>query len=279
MNVFKSAPRLAGKVAIITGGASGYGEGIVKRFAQEGAKVLLTDINERGGKAVAGSNPDAISFFKADVGDQEDWRKVIETAKSRYGRLDCLVNNAGTTYHNKATSAVTEQDFDRCFRINVKGVFFGSQVFLPELIKQGEGGTMINVASVGATRPRPGLVWYNASKGAVWNVSVQQASCLQEFIAADTVAGFQVTKGLASEYGAHKIRINSVCPLLGGTGLFEAFSGQPDTPLNRAKFISNVPLQRLCEPEDVAGACLFFASDDSSFVTGINMEVDGGRAI
>ncbi|KAF4992033.1 hypothetical protein FDECE_13840 [Fusarium decemcellulare] len=276
MNTLRTSSRLAGKVAIVTGGGSGYGEGIAKRFAAEGAKVLVTDINERGGKDVVSSNPDSISFFKADVGLREDWVKLVDAAKSRYGRLDCLVNNAGTTYHNKvkfpgafltcnreliefikATSTVTEDDFDRCFRVNVKGVYFGTQVFIPELIKQGEGGTVINVASVGATRPRPGLVWYNASKGAIWNV----------------------TKGLAAEYGPEKIRINSVCPLLGGTGLFEAFSGQPDTPINRAKFITNVPLQRLCEPEDVAGACLFFASDDSSFVTGINMEVDGGRAI
>ncbi|KAL2674261.1 hypothetical protein Neosp_012712 [[Neocosmospora] mangrovei] len=257
MSALKTGLRLAGKVAIVTGGGSGYGEGIARRFASEGAKVLIADINDRGGSDVAKAMPDSMSFFKADVGEQEDWRRLVDTAKSRYGRLDCLVNNAGTTYHNKPTSSVTEADFDKCFRVNVKGVYFGSQVFIPELIKQGEGGTMINVASVGATRPRPGLVWYNASKGAVWNV----------------------TKGLAAEYGVNNIRINSVCPLLGGTGLFEAFSGQPDTPLNRANFISNVPLQRLCEPEDVAGACLFFASDDSSFVTGINMEVDGGRAI
>ncbi|KAF4439503.1 short-chain dehydrogenase reductase family [Fusarium acutatum] len=257
MNSLRNIPRLAGKVAIVTGGGSGYGEGIVKRFAQEGAKVLITDLNKRGGERVAETDRDSISFLKADVGQQEDWRKVIETAKSRYGRLDCLVNNAGVTHHNKPTPSVTEEDFDRCFRVNVKGVFFGSQTFLPELIKQGEGGTMINVASVGATRPRPGLVWYNASKGAIWNA----------------------TKGLAAEYGVHNIRINSVCPLLGGTGLFEAFSGQRDTPANRERFIGNVPLQRLCKPEDVAGACLFLASDDSNFITGINMEVDGGRAI
>ncbi|KAI1010959.1 hypothetical protein LB504_002088, partial [Fusarium proliferatum] len=138
---------------------------------------------------------DSISFLKADVGLQEEWRNVIETAKCRYGRLDCLMNNAGVTYHNK--------DFDKCFRVNVKGVFFGSQTFLPELIKRGGRGTMINVVSVGATRPHSGLVWYNASKGAIWNA----------------------TKGLAAEYGAHNIRINSVCPFLGVIGLSEAFSG------------------------------------------------------
>ncbi|KAL6354276.1 hypothetical protein LRP88_11602 [Fusarium phalaenopsidis] len=224
MSATKTGLRLAGKVAIVTGGGSGYGEGIARRFASEGAKVLIADVNERGGSSVAKAMPNSMSFFKADVGEQEDWRRLVEAAKSRYGRLDCLVNNAGTTYHNKPTSSVTEADFDKCFRVNVKGVYFGSQVFIPELIKQGEGGTMINVASVGATRPRPGLVWYNASKGAIWNV----------------------TKGLAAEYGVNNIRINSVCPLLGGTGLFEAFSGQPDTPLNRANFISNhgIPVPR-----------------------------------
>ncbi|KAH8667710.1 hypothetical protein BGZ61DRAFT_498225 [Ilyonectria robusta] len=254
MLALKTSSRLAGKVAIVTGGGSGYGEGITKRFAQEGAKVLIADINERGGKTVSQHMPNSISFIRADVAVEGDWHKLIEAAKSRYGRLDCLVNNAGTTYSNKPTVNVTERDFDKCFNVNVKGVFFGASAFIPELIKQGQGGTVVNIASVGATRPRPGLVWYNASKGAVCNA----------------------TKGLAAEYGPHQIRVNSVCPLLGGTGLFEAFCGEPDTPENRAKFTSNVPLQRLCEPEDVANACLFLASDESQFITGINLEVDVG---
>ncbi|KAJ5204608.1 4-formylbenzenesulfonate dehydrogenase [Penicillium cinerascens] len=138
-----------------------------------------------------------------------------------------------------------------------RGFYFGTAAFIPRLLKQAEGGVMLNIASVGATRPRPGLVWYNASKGAVWNA----------------------TKGLAAEYGKHQIRVNSVCPLLGATGLFESFSGLPDTPENRAQFISNVPLQRLCEASDVSNACLFLASDEAKFITGINLEVDGGRAV
>ncbi|KAH6972330.1 hypothetical protein BKA56DRAFT_635357 [Ilyonectria sp. MPI-CAGE-AT-0026] len=254
MLALKTSSRLAGKVAIVTGGGSGYGEGIAKRFAQEGAKVLIADINERGGKTVSQHMPNSISFIRADVAVEGDWHKLIEAAKSRYGRLDCLVNNAGTTYSNKPTVNVTQRDFDKCFNVNVKGVFFGTSAFIPELIKQGQGGSVVNIASVGATRPRPGLVRYNASKGAVCNA----------------------TKGLAAEYGPHQIRVNSVCPLLGGTGLFEAFCGEPDTPESRAKFTSNVPLQRLCEPEDVANACLFLASDESQFITGINLEVDVG---
>ncbi|KAF2635179.1 2,5-dichloro-2,5-cyclohexadiene-1,4-diol dehydrogenase [Massarina eburnea CBS 473.64] len=255
--MLKAGSRLAGKVAIVTGGGSGYGEGIARRFASEGAKVLIADINEEGGKRVASAHPDSLSFHKTNVSSASDWSTLFKTAESRYGKIHCLVNNAGTSYKNKPTSEVSASDYDRCFDVNVKGVYFGSQEFLKRAVDHGEGGVMLNIASVGATRPRPGLVWYNASKGAVWNA----------------------TKGLAAEYGPHGIRVNSVCPLLGGTGLFEAFSGMPDTPENRKKFVSNVPLGRLCEAEDVANACLFLASDEAKFITGINLEVDGGRAV
>ncbi|WDK19988.1 short-chain dehydrogenase/reductase [Colletotrichum graminicola] len=249
--------RLAGKVAIITGGGHGFGEGIARRFAQEGAKVLITDINETDGQRVAQEVPESISFFKADATSAEDWDKLMDAAQARYGRIDCLINNAGTTYRNKPTLEVTEAEFDRVFNVNVKGIFLGTAAFMPRVIKQGEGGVMLNIASIGAVRPRPGLVWYNASKGAVCTA----------------------TKGLAAEYGAHQIRVNSVCPLLSGTGLFESFAGHADTPENRLKFTDNVPLKRLCEISDVADTCLFLASDESKFITGINLEVDGGRAI
>ncbi|KAK1580372.1 uncharacterized protein LY79DRAFT_592189 [Colletotrichum navitas] len=239
--------RLAGKVAIITGGGHGFGEGIARRFAQEGAKVLITDINETDGQRVAQAVPESISFFKADAISAEDWDRLMDTAQARYGRIDCLINNAGTTYRNKPTLEVTEAEFDKVFNVNVKGIFLGTAAFMPRVIKQGEGGVMLNIASIGAVRPRPGLVWYNASKGAA-------------------------TKGLAAEYGAHQIRVNSVCPLLSGTGLFESFAGHADTPENRLKFIDNVPLKRLCEVSDVADTCLFLASDESKFITGINLE-------
>ncbi|KAF4786039.1 hypothetical protein HER10_EVM0012820 [Colletotrichum scovillei] len=257
MSDTKTGSRLAGKVVIITGGGHGFGEGIANKFAQEGAKVLITDINESDGQRVAQSAPDSISFFKADVTNAEDWEKLMDAAQSRYGRIDCLVNNAGTTYRNKPTVEVTESEFDRVFNVNVKGIFLGTAAFMPRVIKQGEGGVMLNISSIGALRPRPGLVWYNASKGAVCNA----------------------TKGLAAEYGAHKIRVNSICPLLTGTGLFESFIGMKDTPENRQKFIGNVPLQRLGEIEDVVDASVFLVSDESKFITGVNLEVDGGRAI
>lgn len=257
MSSIAKAGRLAGKVAIVTGGGSGYGAGIATLFAEQGAKVVVADINEDGGKRTVSAMPDSMRFHKVNVAKESDWQRLVESTQSAFGSINCLVNNAGTTYRNKPTLEVTEADFDRCFNVNVKGVFFGTSAVLPRLLEQRSGGSIINIASVGATRPRPGLVWYNSSKGAVWNA----------------------TKGLAAEFGPHGIRVNSICPLLGGTGLFESFSGVPDTPENRAKFLSNVPLGRLCEPSDVASACLFFASDESSFVTGVNMEVDGGRAV
>ncbi|KAK7190644.1 hypothetical protein DPSP01_007298 [Paraphaeosphaeria sporulosa] len=255
--MLKAGSRLAGKVAIVTGGGSGYGAGIATRFAQEGAKVVIADIDEEGSQRIASVRPDSLSFHKTNVTSQSDWESLFKTAESRYGPVSLLVNNAGTSYKNKPTNEVTLNDFNKCFDVNVKGVFFGSQTFLQRALTNGTGGVMLNIASVGATRPRPGLVWYNASKGAIWNV----------------------TKGLAAEYGPHGIRVNSLCPLLGGTGLFEAFSGMPDTPENRGKFINNVPLGRLCEATDVANAALFLASDEAQFITGINLEVDGGRAV
>ncbi|KAJ0283661.1 hypothetical protein CBS470a_007201 [Colletotrichum nupharicola] len=242
---------------VITGGGHGFGEAIARRFALEGAKVLISDINEADGQRVASDAPDAISFCKANVTDAGEWEKLLDTAQERYGRIDILVNNAGTTYKNKPTAEVTEAEFDRVFNVNVKGILLGTNALMPRLIKQGSGGVMLNISSIGSVRPRPGLVWYNASKGAVSNA----------------------TKGLAAEYGPHQIRVNSICPLLSGTGLFEHFAGMPDTPENRKNFIGNVPLGRLCESEDVANTCLFLASDEGKFITGINMEVDGGRAV
>lgn len=155
------------------------------------------------------------------------------------------------------TLQVSESDFDRCFAVNVKSIFFSVHAFVPALLAEKRPGVILNICSIGALRPRPGLVWYNASKGAVWNA----------------------TKGLAAEYGPHGIRVNSVLPLLGGTGLFEMFAGVKDTEENRSKFLDNVPMGRLCEPRDVADSCLWLASDEARFVTGVCLEVDGGRAI
>jgi len=249
--------RLQGKVAIVTGGGSGFGEGISKRFAEEGCKVVVADLDPVGGERVANTHPKSMFFIKANVTNEQDWEQLIENTVDKFGRLDILVNNAGTSYKNKPTLDVIEDEFDKVFNVNVRSIFYAARHFIPNINNQGEGGSMINIASIGATRPRPGLVWYNASKAAVWNA----------------------TKGLAAEYGPKDIRVNSICPLLSGTGLFETFAGVPDTPENREKFIFNVPLGRLCTPEDVANYCLYLASDEAKFITGTCLEIDGGRGI
>ncbi|KAL4947787.1 hypothetical protein BDW69DRAFT_107045 [Aspergillus filifer] len=249
--------RLANKVAIVTGGGSGFGASISTRFAAEGAKVVIADINIAGAESVAAQNPENIAALKVDVTSAEDWKTLVDTTIAKFGRLDILVNNAGTSYKNKPTLEVTEAEWERVFNVNVRSIFHGSQVVIGNLLEQGSGGSVINISSTGASRPRPGLVWYNASKGAVSNA----------------------TKGLAAEYGPHNIRVNTVSPLLSGTGLFSQFTGMEDTPENREKFIGNVPLGRLTDPSDVANMCLYLASDEGSFVNGAEMIVDGGKCI
>ncbi|KAE8444481.1 hypothetical protein EG329_000465 [Mollisiaceae sp. DMI_Dod_QoI] len=250
--------RLQGKVAIVTGGGSGFGEVISKRFAEEGCKVIVADMDPIGGERVANTtHPHSMHFVQTNVAKEEDWEQLMENTLAKWGRVDILVNNAGTSYKNKPTAEVTEDEFDRVFAVNVKSIFHSARHFIPNLINQGDGGSIINIASIGATRPRPGLVWYNASKAAVANA----------------------TKGLAAEYGDKQIRVNSVCPLLSGTGLFETFVGVPPTEENFKKFLFNVPLGRLTDPVDVANYCLFLASDEAKFITGTCLEVDGGRGI
>jgi len=251
-----SRGRLEGKVAIVTGAGSGFGAAISKAFANEGCRVLVCDINEDGGLKTVAENSSYMAFHNMDVTKAADWKATLEAAVDKFGEVDILVNNAGTSYRNKPTVEVTEDEFDKVFAVNVKGVYLGCNAFMPQAIKR-KSGVVINIASTGATRPRPGLVWYNASKGAIWNA----------------------TKGLAAEYGPHQIRVNSVCPLLTGTALFSSFTGMEDTPENRGKFTSNVPMGRIGEVEDVASACLFMASDEAKFITGVNLDVDGGKCI
>lgn len=202
-------------------------------------------------------NSSSLRTLKFDVTTQEGWKQALDTCMKEFGGIHILVNNAGTTYRNKPTLEVTDQEFDRVFNVNVKSIYWSVNVVVPQMQKQKQGGSIVNVSSIGSVRPRPGLVWYNSSKGAVTNA----------------------TKGLAAEFGPDQIRVNSLAPLLSGTALFSSFVGVEDTPENREKFVSNVPLGRLTEPLDVANAALFLASDEGRFVTGINMEVDGGRGI
>ncbi|KAH7124858.1 oxidoreductase [Dactylonectria estremocensis] len=248
--------QLAGKVAVVTGAASGFGLATTKIFLTQGAKVVAVDLNKDNLAKALGEASDTLATVVADVTSLRDWEQVLSTAESRFGGADILINNAGTSYPNKPTLQVTEAEFDRVMSVNLKSIYLSVQTFVPHLQKRG-GGSIVNIASIGATRPRPGLVWYNASKAAVVNA----------------------TKGLAAEYGKDNIRVNSICPLLSATGLFETFSGVPYSDENMKKFLGNVPLGRLCDASDVGNACLYLSSPLGSFITGVSLEVDGGRAV
>jgi len=247
--------RLHGKVALITGGASGFGAETARRFAQEGAAVVILDLNGDGAIQVANEIGNA-KGLKGDVTVRTDIDEAVRLATGAFGRLDIVVNNAGWTHRNKPVLEVTEQEFDRIYAINVKSIFHMVHAVVPLMSRQG-GGSVINIGSTAGIRPRPGLTWYNASKGAV-NLS---------------------SKSLALELAPLKIKVNCVAPVMGETGLLEAFMGVPDTPENRAKFISTIPLGRLARPADVANACVYLASDDAEFLTGVILTVDGGRTV
>ncbi|KAF3762696.1 oxidoreductase [Cryphonectria parasitica EP155] len=250
--------RLEGKVAIVTGAASGFGRGIATKFIHEGAKVIVADLSVESGEAVASELGTSAVFQRGDVTQREDWQSLLQVAMEKFGGLDIVVNNAGATYPNKPTESVTEKDFDLCFNVNVKAIWLSTNVVLPYFLENGRPGCFINMASTAGIRPRPGLAWYNASKAAVINA----------------------TKSMAVEYGPKQIRFNSVSPVFGsGTGMSHMFLGKPDTEENRAGFIATVPLGRGSTPADVANGCCYLASDEAAFITGVNLEVDGGRCI
>ncbi|MEQ1576770.1 MAG: glucose 1-dehydrogenase [Hyphomicrobium sp.] len=248
--------RLEGKVAIITGAASGFGRGIAKAFAQEGARVVIADINTNGAAQVASGIGAAAVPFTCDVTVKPDVEAMIKAAVLAFGGLDILVNNAGTTHRNQPLMGVTEAEFDRIYAVNVKSIYLTTLASVPELQKRG-GGSIINVASTAGLRPRPGLTWYNGSKGAALTLS----------------------KSMAAELAPLNIRVNAINPVIGETGMIEQFMGMPDTPENRAKFLGGIPLGRFSKPSDIANAAVFFADPASSFVTGAALEVDGGRCI
>jgi 3-oxoacyl-[acyl-carrier protein] reductase len=250
--------RLQDKIAIVTGGGQGFGEGIVERFAEEGCKVVVNDLNaetaERVANAVNAKGGKAAAI-QGDVSRDADWARILKFALDTFGGLDIVVNNAGTTHRNQSMITVTEQDFDRVFAVNVKSIYHSAKHCVPHFREKG-GGVFINIASTAGVRPRPGLVWYNGSKG----------------------AAIICSRAMAVELAPDKIRVNVVNPVAGDTPLLGMFMGS-DTPEMRAKFIASIPLGRLSKPLDIANACLYLASDEAEFITGACLEVDGGRCV
>lgn len=248
--------RLKEKTALITGAASGFGREIARRFAKEGAKVAIVDLNGEGAKAVAEEIGSAAIALTCDVSDGAQVASAFNATAEAFGRVDIVVNNAGWSHRNQALLEVDYETFRKVYAINVDSIFHMTNVALPHWRSIG-GGVMLNVGSTAGIRPRPGLTWYNSSKGAV-NL---------------------MTKSLAVELAPDKVRVCGLAPVMGATALLETFMGMPDTPENRKKFLSTIPLGRLCEPEDMANAALYLASDEAEFITGVILEVDGGRTI
>ena len=250
---------LTSKIAIVTGGASGFGAATALRLAQAGACVMVADLNAQGAQAIAEQIVAAggqASSVVADVSDKASFEYMVEQTKKVFGGLDILVNNAGTTHRNKPALQVSEDEFDRVYKVNVKSLFWAAQSVLPGFVAQG-GGCIVNVASTTGVRPGPGLVWYSGSKAAMINL----------------------TKGLALEFARSGVRINAVNPMIGETAMLGDFMGMEDTPTNRERFLMRIPLGRFTRPADVASAVTFLASDEAAYLTGVCLDVDGGRNI
>jgi 3-oxoacyl-[acyl-carrier protein] reductase len=248
--------RLQDKIAIVTGGGSGFGEGIASTFAREGAKILVADIDFDAAARVAKAIGAAAKPFRADVSKSADTNAMIAACVAEFGRLDVLVNNAGISHRNGPMLGVDEATFDRVFAVNVKSIYLAAHAAIPVFRKQGGGGVILNTASTAGIRPRPGLVWYNGSKG----------------------AAITLTKAMAVELAPEKIRVNCLCPVAGETPLLATFMGE-DTPEKRAMFKASIPLGRLSTPQDIANAALYLCSDEADLITGVAFEVDGGRCI
>lgn len=248
--------RLKGKVAIVTGAASGFGAEIARLYAREGAKVAVVDLNEQGAQKVAAEIGPAALAVRCDVSNRADVDNVISKTVAAFGPIDIVVNNAGYTHKNQPLLNVDEKTFDRVFDVNVKAIYHMVMAITPTM-RERRSGCIINVGSTAGIRPRPGLSWYNASKGAANLLS----------------------KSLAVELAPDNIRVNVICPVMGETGMLSDFMGVPDTPENRARFIATIPLGRLSQPADIANVALFLAEDSSNFLTGLELPVDGGRTV
>jgi 3-oxoacyl-[acyl-carrier protein] reductase len=247
--------RLAGKTAIVTGGASGFGAGIVRKFIAEGARVLIADINGEAAGTLAAELGQAALVQQVDVSSGHSVVAMAEAALDAFGALDILVNNAGVTHLPAPLEEISEADFDRVLAINVKSVYLTSRTFVPHF-KSREAGVILNIASTAAVSPRPRLSWYNASKG--WIVTA--------------------TRSMAVELAPLGIRVNALNPVAGETPLLRSFMGE-DTPEMRARFLATIPIGRFSTPEDIGNAASFLCSDEASMITGVALEVDGGRVI
>jgi len=247
--------RLEGKTAFITGAAQGFGQGIAETFAREGARVVIADLQLDRAEAVAKALGAAALPLRCDVSKAADVEAAATATLAAFGRVDIVVNNAGTTHRNQPMLDVDEAEFDKVFAVNVKSIYLTAKAFVPHFRAQG-GGVIINIGSTAGIRPRPGLAWYNASKGAVNLLS----------------------KSMAVELAPDKIRVCAVAPVAGETPLLAMFLGE-DTPEKRAAFRATVPLGRFSTPQDVGSAALYLASDEAAFLTGVVLEVDGGRCV
>lgn len=245
--------RLAGKTALVTGGASGFGAGIARAFHAEGARVMIADLNADAAEAMAGVL--GVEFVVADVGDNRGVAHMAAATLGAFGHLDILVNNAGITHLPQAMEDVTEEEFDRVLRVNAKSVYLTALHFVPAMKARGSGA-ILNIASTAGLSPRPRLSWYNASKG--WMITA--------------------TKAMAVELAPAGVRVNALCPVAGETPLLKSFLGE-DTPEMRAKFLATIPIGRFSTPQDLGAAAAFLCSDEASMLTGVALEVDGGRCI
>ena len=247
--------RLEGKTAIVTGGASGFGAGIVRKFVAEGAQVVIADLNTDLAQEVAAEVGGTVRVAQTDVTKADQIEAMAQDTLEAFGRIDILVNNAGTTHLPAPMEEVSEQDFDTVFAVNCKSVYLTACTIVPVMKAQG-GGAILNMASTAGVSPRPRLNWYNASKGWMNNA----------------------TKGMAVELAPEGIRVNALNPVAGETPLLKSFMGE-DTPEMRAKFLSTIPIGRFSTPEDLGNAACYLCSDEASMITGVCMEVDGGRCI
>jgi len=247
--------RLAGKRAIVTGGASGFGAGIVRSFVAEGAKVVIADINNEAATSLAAELPEATLAVAVDVADSDSVKNLCDQSLDYMDGVDIMVNNAGITHLPGDMESIDEVEFDRIFAVNAKSVYLFAKHLVP-VMKSVGAGVILNIASTAGVSPRPRLTWYNSTKG--WMITA--------------------TRSMAVELAAHGIRVNAINPVAGETPLLKSFLGE-DTPQMRDKFISTIPLGRFSTPSDIAAAAVFLCSDESGLITGVALEVDGGRCI